>query len=655
MGEPSGSSSHLRRPVLGGLTALVVLSASLGIASANDEAPANAKAPSRPNILIILPDDQRDQGTLEVMPQTRRIFQDGGVTYANAFDSTPLCCPARGSLWSGQYSHNHGVLTNADPAAESRYDQTKTLQYYLSQAGYMNALVGKYWNTWPRTTPPPYFQKYTMMTGGYNDAWFNVDGVQKRLFGYSTDVMGDAAIKYLDSFEANDSQPWFLYIAPHAPHFNYTPATKYANAAVPVWQKNASVLESDLSDKPAVVRTIAKPLTDVDQIRTQQLRTLMSVDDMVSQVFAEMDRLGEQDTLAFYLSDNGYFWGEHGGLTDKRMPYTEDVSIPMLARWPGHIAPGTVESKMVAQIDIEPTVLSTLGITPSHLIDGVALFGTGARQRMFLEYSRSSDIAAVPTWAADLTPTYEYAEWYNDDGSLNFREYYDLVNDPLELSNLYHDGITGNDPPIGPLNAQLTADRTCAGTTCPRPVSSSTIFSDDFSGGLAQWANVAGITIASNAGGVAPPSALASSTGSLVSAFRTFGGGRATICVSFNVRVNSIGSTAIALMHLETANAGGIGRVSMSPARVLFIRADVTGATKYSTGPLPLGTWNSVELCGTTGASGTWSLYLNGSRIVGPWTANNGTAAFGGIELSGNVSKTYSMNFDDVVVDDHVG
>ncbi|MEO8422449.1 MAG: sulfatase [Actinomycetota bacterium] len=655
MNEPSGSCSSLRKRALGGFAALLLVSTSLGIALAKDEATVKKAAAARPNVLIVLLDDMRDQGTLDVMPETRRIFQDGGVVYANAFDSTPLCCPARGSLWSGQYSHNHGVLTNKDPAAESRYDQTKTLQYYLSQAGYMNALVGKYWNDWPRTTPPPYFQKFTMMAGGYNNATFNVDGVQKQLPGYSTDVMGNVSVGYLQSFEANDAQPWFLYIATHAPHENYTPSSKYANAAVPAWQRNASVLETDLSDKPQPVRTVAKPLDEVERIRAQQLRTLMSVDDVVSKVFAEMDRLGEQDTLALFLSDNGFFWGEHGGLTDKRMPYTEDVSIPLLARWPGHIAPGTVESKMVAQIDIEPTILSTLGITPSHVIDGASLFGTGARQYMFLEYTRSTDIPAVRSWAAILTPAYEYAEWFNDDGSLYFREYYNLVNDPLQLTNLYADGVAGNDPPIGPLNAQLTHDRTCAGTTCPQPATSSSIFADDFSGGLGQWSGVSGITIASNAGGVVPPSALASSTGSRVNAFRAFGAGYASACVSFNARVNSIGSTSVALMHLETASSGGIGRVSMSPARVLFIRADLTGATRYSLGALPLGTWNAIELCGTTGTSGTWSLYLNGSRIVGPWTANNGTVPFGGVGISQNVGKTYSVNFDDVVVDDHVG
>lgn len=467
---PSMNSTHTRgrsiRRWLGVCVAIALLGTNTVFAVATTRA---KRVAARPNILIILTDDQRDQGTLAVMPNTRRIFQEGGVTYRNAFDSTPLCCPARGSLWSGEYSHNHGVLTNGDPAAEAAFDQTTTLQYYLSRAGYMNALVGKYWNKWPRATPPPYFDRFTMMSGGYQDAWFNVDGVQERLPGYSTDVMGDASVSYLQSFEANDDQPWFLYIAPHAPHSDFTPSETYADAPVPRWKPNASVRERDLSDKPQTVRNNDKPLSVVAHVRAEQMRTLMSVDDMVDQVFDELDRLGEQDTLAFFLTDNGFFWGEHGGLNEKRMPYTEGVAIPLLARWPGHVAPGTVESKMVAQIDIEPAVLQALQITPTHVIDGASLFGTGERRRLFLEYTKSADAPGVPSWASDLTPTYQYTEWYDDDGSLYFREYYDLKNDPLELTNLYADGVPGNDPPIAKLSARLAADQACAGNTCPQP------------------------------------------------------------------------------------------------------------------------------------------------------------------------------------------
>ncbi|MGZ5293146.1 MAG: hypothetical protein ACXWFU_04650, partial [Actinomycetota bacterium] len=89
--------------------------------------------------------------------------------------------------------------------------------------------------------------------------------------------------------------------------------------------------------------------------------------------------------------------------------------------------------------------------------------------------------------------------------------------------------------------------------------------------------------------------------------------------------------------------------------RKLFIRADRAGVAKYSTKVLPLNTWSSIELCGTTGTSGTWRLYLNGASILGPWTVNNGTTPFGAINLIENTTKTVSVNLDNLVVDDHVG
>jgi hypothetical protein len=85
------------------------------------------------------------------------------------------------------------------------------------------------------------------------------------------------------------------------------------------------------------------------------------------------------------------------------------------------------------------------------------------------------------------------------------------------------------------------------------------------------------------------------------------------------------------------------------------VRADAAGVTRYSTTTLPLGTWATVELCGSTGTSGTWRLYYNGSSILGPWTVNNGTTPFGAINLIENSGKTFSAYLDNVVVDDHVG
>src|SRR5919201_4425511 len=156
-----------------------------------------ANAAARPNILFIITDDQRGADTMAVMPKTLRIFGDGGIQFTNFHDTTPLCCPSRGSFWNGEYAHNHGVLTNGDPAAERAYPQWTAIQAYLKRAGYTTALDGKYWNTWPLSTPPPNYDRWAMFRGGYNDAYFSVNGTTKSIPGYTTDVLGDFAVQFL--------------------------------------------------------------------------------------------------------------------------------------------------------------------------------------------------------------------------------------------------------------------------------------------------------------------------------------------------------------------------------------------------------------------------------------------------------------------------
>jgi arylsulfatase A-like enzyme len=705
------------------------------IRSAPRAAPDAAIATTRPNVLIIVMDDQRDQGTLAVQPNVRRLFQSGGVTFSNAFDTTPLCCPARGSLFSGRYPHNTGVRTNADPDSEQRFDQKTTLVYHLKNAGYATAMAGKYWNKWPQSTPPPYFDHFAMTGGGYLNAGFNVDGTQKTVMGYNTDVIGNFATQDLQTFEANDAQPWFLYLATQAPHSPFEPSATYANAAVPAWDQSPAVLEADRSDKPTWIKQSTTPLADVETTRRQQLRTLMSVDDMVAQVFAKMDALGESDaTIAFFISDNGYMWGEHGQI-EKRAPYTDSISIPMYMRWPGQVAAGSVDARLVTQMDITPTIYDVVGITPGYTVDGVSLFAPGARQRMFLEYRRSPDALRIPSWGSEITATRQYIEWYNRLG----------------------DADPGNDPPYADISAQLHADMVCVGTACPQPESQNpdtsppttpgmptgtsvragqidltwpastddratsityrvfrdggavsvgtvtsasattvaftdvgltaasthtyrvtasdgtnvsqlspvsapitvvsaapVIFRDEFSGGLGAWNNVRGITIDATAGRSAP-SALARATGSIAYAFHGFGATYPAACASVDVRLNSIGNNGVALFRFRTAGDQALGRVSLSSARKLFVRADRAGVAKYSAKVLPLSTWSSIELCGTTGTSGTWRLYLDGVSILGPWTVNNGTSPFGAINLIENTTKAVSVNLDNLVVDDHVG
>src|SRR3990170_4877751 len=95
------------------LISLVLLAAVVGVlARPMPDPSATAQTTRPPNVLIILTDDQRRDGTLAVMEELRREFGNRGTEFARAFATTPLCCPSRGSIWSGLYTHNHGITSN---------------------------------------------------------------------------------------------------------------------------------------------------------------------------------------------------------------------------------------------------------------------------------------------------------------------------------------------------------------------------------------------------------------------------------------------------------------------------------------------------------------------------------------------------------------
>jgi arylsulfatase A-like enzyme len=427
-------------------------------------------AARRPNVLIIMTDDQR-AGTIKYMPRTRRWFKRAGTSFINAYSTTPLCCPSRTSIFTGRYAHNHGVKNNH---LTDELEQKSTLQRYLKEAGYRTALFGKYLNSWAVTWDPPYFDAWaTWSRGGghyYNNQW-NVRGRVKTIKKYSTDFIKRRAVRFLERAERDDRRPWLLYLTPVAPHRPFTPEPDYARARVPVWKSNPAVSERDKRDKPPYVQQKRVRLKRVEQIRRQQLRTLMSVDELVGRVFGLLKRQNEKRrTVAFFLSDNGYLWGEHGLAlnTGKRPPYVPSVRIPMVVRWPGRVGASKTTRRLVANIDVAPTVLDAANVEPSSRwpLDGRSLLGGGARRRLLLEYW--VDVGRTPEWAATQTAAYQYIEYYEEDGTtVAFREYYDLAGDRWELRNLLADRGDGNDPDVDELSERLDEDRGCEGSDCP--------------------------------------------------------------------------------------------------------------------------------------------------------------------------------------------
>ena len=457
-----------------GLSALLVAAALIDSVCLSGPAhAAQSQTVERPNILIVVTDDQRATGTLGVMPKTRRYFVRGGVRFSNAFAVTPLCCPSRATILTGRYAHNTGVRNNG---RIGRLDRTTLFPRLLQEAGYRTAIAGKFFNHWPLETQPPYFERWA--TGGitsYIDPTFNVDGSVRTIHGYSTTLIRRFSGRFLRHFETDDTAPWLLYVAPQAPHHPWVPAAQHRSRPVGTWRGNPALFESDRSDKPPFVRRVYYSPSKGRRVRAGQLRSLMSVDDMVGGIFATLRRLGETErTLAIFTSDNGFLWADHhlGGprrtAGDKRFPYTASIKIPLLLRWPGHVPAGSRSSRITGTVDIAPTVLRAAGVSPDPTkppMDGRSMLTGEERTRIVLEYWRGL-IDWIPNWASLRTQGYQYIEYYKN-GEQLFSEYYDLARDPWQLRNLLNDGNARNDPDVAALSAQLRRDRRCDGTTGP--------------------------------------------------------------------------------------------------------------------------------------------------------------------------------------------
>ena len=439
------------------LTPALLLVAGLGAAgllAAPSPVGETQGAPPPPNVLVIVTDDQR-RGTMAAMPKTRQIFQGGGVRLTNGLVTTPQCCPSRASIFTGQYVHNHGVT---EIARSDELDPTETLQYHLKQAGYRTALFGKFLKGPRQRRKPPYFDRAFMAASKDYD-----------LHHPTQDYFhARRAVRFLRDLGREDAdEPWALFVNFRSPHPPFIPARRYSDAPVPGgYEATPAVRERHFGDKNPQFRKARRPWDRRQATATRRghMRMLMSVDDGVDRIFNELRRSGEvADTLAFYTSDNGFFWGEHGIQTGKFLPYREAVEVPFYIRWPGRLPRGTTDRRLAANIDIAPTIYDAVGIAPSYVPDGRSLLGSDVREWLLLEGPGGS-VRRWPRWNdAYYDGRRHFIRWRN-----GHEEYYDLRHDPWELEGRFFEGPkhrTRIDP--RPFRDALDAAADCTGPSCP--------------------------------------------------------------------------------------------------------------------------------------------------------------------------------------------
>jgi N-acetylglucosamine-6-sulfatase len=344
----------------------------------------------RPNVVLVLLDDLELEG-LRFMPRAIRLIGDSGVTFDRAFVSASLCCPSRVSLLRGQYPHNSGVVSNGGSnggfqAAYAKGVERSTLASWLSDVGYRTALYGKYLNFYPanasETYIPPGWTDWGVPVSGrpYHEFDYALN-INKRIrkFGhkakdYGTDVYVDLSEEFVRR-SVSQGDPFFLLLAPFAPHFPAAPAPRhaklFADATIP---ESPSRREEDMSDKPPLMRDLPfmapQQVAKITQNYRQRLRSLQAVDEGVERLVGVLRELGELESTVFIVtSDNGFHLLDHRLPQGKDTPYETDIRVPLLVRGPG-IPRGVHRSELVLNSDIAPTIAELAGAPIPDFVDG---------------------------------------------------------------------------------------------------------------------------------------------------------------------------------------------------------------------------------------------------------------------------------------------
>ncbi|MBA3416522.1 MAG: sulfatase [Chloroflexia bacterium] len=402
----------------------------------------------RPNILFIITDDQR-YDTLEHMPVVQRELVARGLSFTNAYVTTPLCCPSRASILTGLYAHHHGVLdNNGANGGYNAFDPSSTLATWQDQSGMRTMLVGKYLNDYANYDIPPGWDEWFGMWDN-GERYYNYiinDMGQRRVYGYreewySSDLLAEQAIKKL---EKKRNQPFFLYLAFTSPHLPAQAAKRdvgeFDDLPLPL---HPSFNEEDVSDKPSWIRAL--PLMGEDNIgimgelRRNQIAALQSVDRAVGQVVDSLRADGRLDnTWIVFMSDNGLSLGEHRFDARKSCGYEECVRVPLVIVPPPSQAavfgaPRT-DPRLILNIDLPPSLAALAGTEPGRPTDGVNILPMLAdpqaawRTDGLLELWTSDDNRSFRGLRSDR---WKYLRYANGE-----QELYDLSADPHELDNL---------------------------------------------------------------------------------------------------------------------------------------------------------------------------------------------------------------------------
>lgn len=472
----------------------------------------------RPNILFIMSDDHTAQawgiygGILEDYvhnPNLKRLAKEGTVL-ENCLVSNSICTPSRATILTGQYSHVNGVKI-LDAGLSPQYNN---IAKELQKGGYQTSIIGK----WHLKQEPAGFDYYCVLPGQgeyhnpvlkTKDNWKDYYEGGKQYKGYSTDVIADMTIDWIDNRDKN--KPFMAmchFKATHEP-FDYPErfAHLYKDQDIPApesfYDSNASItgrsflgqsmdnlkqryldatadpsLRHDFMNYPDLPFSIEGLTKEEARHKTYQkmikdfMRSGAAVDDNIGKLLDYLEKSGlAENTVVIYTADQGYFLGEHGWF-DKRLIFEESIHMPFVIRYPKEVKAAARNKDLIENVDFSALFADYAQIDYPNDMQGYSfrenLKGNTPEDWRDYGYYRYWDHSKDrPGHFGIRGQRYKLAFFYGNgfkDATQNqFWDFYDLEKDPKELHNAYNDPEYKNI--IKELKAEILKKKEAVGDT----------------------------------------------------------------------------------------------------------------------------------------------------------------------------------------------
>ena len=422
----------------------------LGLLSTSKSISQNNETAKRPNIILILTDDQRwDMLGCAGNKIIQTPFVDSlamkGVRFTHAMVTTPICAASRASIITGLYERTHNFTFNR-PALRKAYTNS-SYPYLLKQSGYETGFVGKLGVdledsvdslfSWSRQSGFPY--------------WKELNGKAKHL----TDIQGDQAIEFIN--QSVSDKPFCLSLSFSAPHADDDSKEQYFSASPFDTMYQHAVMPIPTTANPAFYEALPDFLKNTmsrerwywrfdtpdkfQEMVKGYYRMISQVDYTIGRIQAELSRLGLADnTVIIFMGDNGYFLGDRG-YADKWLMHDLSIRVPLIVYDPRRTTKGgLIIDDMVLNIDVTSTIIELAGIQLPSQLQGRSLLKiindlhSPKLRESFSEHLM--DELRIPNSECIRTSKWKFIRYPKHP---EYIELYNLVIDPDEIHNLAYE------------------------------------------------------------------------------------------------------------------------------------------------------------------------------------------------------------------------